>query len=63
MRLWVLVAAATVLCGCAAAASVTFELGDWLTFAAAIPAGIGGVTLGDRGAAWLIERGYVRGKR
>jgi hypothetical protein len=44
-----------------AALFVGWTLGDWLTLAAAVPAGIGGVLLGDRiTGAWLARRGPQR---
>lgn len=41
-------------------AAATFSLDEWLMWAAAVPAGIGGALLGDRGMGWLIEHGYVK---
>lgn len=42
-------------------AALSFEWGDWLTLCAAIPAGIGGALLGDRGMAWWLEH-HARGR-
>lgn len=33
-----------------------WTLGDWLTLAAAVPAGIGGCLLGDRAMGWFLAR-------
>lgn len=59
VRLWALLLL-TALAGCVSLASLVFELSDWLTVAAAVPAGIGGALIGDRVGIWLQARGWGR---
>jgi hypothetical protein len=55
VKLWILVLLTASAIG-AVVAGISFQLADWLTFCAAVPAGVGGALLGDRGMAWLLAR-------